>query len=81
MIIKQEETFIFTKNNTGNKEWKQIQKPKSIPSLDDPDDTIKPIWPQGRHFHSVVTYRNCMIICGGKSNGYMNDLYSFDFSK
>lgn len=21
-----------------------------------------------------------MIICGGKSNGYMNDLYSFDFS-
>ena len=46
-------------------------------------DTLesKVVWPQGRHFHSAVTYRRQMIIYGGKSNGYMNDIYSFDYSE
>jgi len=37
------------------------------------------LWPQGRHFHSAVVFHHKMIICGGKSNGYMNDVYSYDF--
>ena len=36
------------------------------------------IWPKGRHFHSAIVYKNKMYIFAGKSNGYMNDLYSYD---
>ena len=41
----------------------------------------EPVWPQGRHFHSAVVHHHRMIICGGKSNGYMNDVLAFDFRK
>jgi N-acetylneuraminic acid mutarotase len=37
------------------------------------------IWPRGRHFHSAVTYNEKMYIFGGKSNGYMSDIWCFDF--
>ncbi|KAL6070689.1 kelch domain-containing protein 3 [Balamuthia mandrillaris] len=36
--------------------------------------------PRGRHFHSMVLYRNALYVFGGKSNGYMNDLYCFNLA-
>jgi hypothetical protein len=35
--------------------------------------------PKGRHFHAAVVYHNRMYLFGGKSNGYMNDLFCLDF--
>ncbi|KAL9653727.1 hypothetical protein ABK040_016655 [Willaertia magna] len=34
-----------------------------------------------RNFHSSVIYENELIIFGGKSNGYFNDMYSFNLIK
>lgn len=36
--------------------------------------------PGPRHFHSSVLYRDKLYIFGGKSNGYLSDLWSFDFA-
>jgi hypothetical protein len=30
--------------------------------------------PQKRHFHSCVVYKDNLIVFGGKSNGYLNDV-------
>lgn len=35
--------------------------------------------PEKRHFHSSVLYNGALYIFGGKSNGYHNDMFRFDF--
>lgn len=64
----------------GDNKWIQIH-PEAQEAIQNDSEDSKMLWPQGRHFHSAVTYRRQMIICGGKSNGYMNDLHAFDYSK
>ena len=58
--------------NFHNKTWKFIKPPEG-------DEKSRKVWPQGRHFHSAVAHRGLMYICGGKSNGYMCDLYTLNF--
>jgi hypothetical protein len=36
--------------------------------------------PKGRHFHTAVVHDGCIWIFGGKSNGYMNDLFCLNLS-
>jgi hypothetical protein len=41
------------------------------------DDEKKP---PSRHFHSALEFHNNIFIFGGKSNGYLNDLWIFNTS-
>jgi len=34
--------------------------------------------PKGRHFHTAIIHASKMFVFGGKSNGYMNDLFYLD---
>ncbi|KAL9648012.1 hypothetical protein ABK040_012313 [Willaertia magna] len=52
-------------NNTEEEHWNKIKVQNS--------SIIKE-----RNFHSAVIYENDLIIFGGKSNGYFNDMYSLN---
>jgi len=59
--------------------WFMVRKPEEPPATQPGGVQQRIAWPQGRHFHTAVEYQGGMYIFGGKSNGYMNDLWRFDF--
>jgi len=70
--VESTDTLIYTQElwclNVETKEWKLIEMN---------DEKKKP---SARNFHSCVKYGDCMLIFGGKSNGFMNDLWQFNFT-
>ena len=71
----------------SQKKWEIVPSPlNKIEKTENPSEEmaqemarIAKIWPRGRHFHTSVSYKGKMYIFGGKSNGYMADIWAFDF--
>ncbi|KAG2383107.1 hypothetical protein C9374_004444 [Naegleria lovaniensis] len=73
---------VDTYNSTEiGKGWKYITTNQINIMMDHQQQGSSALLPIPRNFHSAVCYHHEMIIFGGKSNGFLNDVWSFDFTE